>query len=280
MSLKTHQYPCDTEFLKLIARYPQVDLVTAALEIARYIDPSVSFSDCHDWIEARADELRADVAGAESEWEVLTQLGRHLCGRHGLNGDQMAFLTPDGSCLQRVIQARRGIPISLSVLYMAVAGRVGIELSGVSAPLHFLTRYDGLREVLYVDAFTGGRVMTERECLVWLEAKTGMGEAELLPTLQPASHRAIMIRMLNNLKSLYVQQQDWRGAWQVQHRLTTLMPSCYAERRDLALLALRSGRPGQAIDLLRSCLNACPESERELLHKSSKQAMSNVCCMN
>ncbi|QDT64541.1 SirB1 family protein [Calycomorphotria hydatis] len=280
MSLQAHEYPCDTEFLKLIARCSEVDLVTAALELARDIDPSLCFRSCHEWIDTQARELRREIARADSEHDALVMLGKHLSSRCHLTGDPAAYRSAEGSCLHRVIDTGRGIPISLSVIYMAVAARVGIELHGVAAPLHFLTRYDGVSGVFFIDAFDGGRVMAEADCHVWLSAKTGMSVPELERVLLPASHRTIVIRMLNNLKMLYIEQEDWNAAWQVQHRLTTLQPTSYAEQRDLALLTLRAQRPGQAIDLLKSCLQSCPKEDRETLSKNLKQAMSAVCQLN
>jgi len=99
-------------------------------------------------------------------------------------------------------------------------------------------------------------------------------------SLKPAGSRTIVIRMLNNLKALYVRQENWPAAWMVQHRLTALAPCSYQERRDLALISLRANRPGHAIDLLHSCLRTCPTDEKPALERHLQEASSQLCRWN
>jgi regulator of sirC expression with transglutaminase-like and TPR domain len=77
--------------------------------------------------------------------------------------------------------------------------------------------------------------------------------------LEPAKPREIVVRMLNNLKSLHVQRDDWESTWKVQRRLTALQPTLFDQRRDLALVALKSNRLGLAVDLLAACLKDSPD---------------------
>lgn len=273
-------YRCDGEFLKLMTRRPGVNLVTAALEIARDVDPGLDAAAVEHWVEGRAAEVRGPVARAESEAEALAELGRCIHGRHGLTGGCAAFETPDGSYLHRVIENKTGIPISLSVLYMAVAAKVGLDLKGVAAPRHFLTRYESADGPLFVDAYHGGRVLTLDECLKFLGGVTNLPDELITSCLAPASERAIVIRMLNNLKALYAERGEWAAAWHVQNRLVALQPAVYAERRDLALVALKAGRPGCAIDLLESCLANGPEEERAELQTQLRAAQASLCRLN
>jgi len=74
-----------------------------------------------------------------------------------------------------------------------------------------------------------------------------------------------VVRMLNNLKAIYTQSENWPAAWVVQHRLVLLQPGSYSQRRDLGLIALRADRPGQAIEMLQNCLKTCPTEETEPL---------------
>jgi regulator of sirC expression with transglutaminase-like and TPR domain len=270
------QYDCDCEFLKMLTRRCDVDLTTAALEIARDAYPNLDFQATFDWCDARADELGGAVARAKSEGEVLAEFGRCLAHEHGISGHKQAYEHADGSYLHRVIEAKRGIPISLSILYIAVAERLGIDLKGVSAPMHFVCRYESVNGPLFIDAFDHGRVMTYKECKRWLAGMTGLPRDELRTALRPVNARTIIIRMLNNLKALYLQQKNWLASWRVQHRLTALQPASYQERRDLALISLYAERPGPAVDLLKSCLRTCPDKEREMLQEHLEQARSNV----
>lgn len=273
-------YACDSQFLKLLARQTDVDLTTAALELARDAYPGLDFRPTLDWIQDRADELAAPVSRAHSGPQVLWELGRCLAERHGLHGNESAYDRADSSYLHRVIETKRGIPISLSVLYMAVAQRVGIDLRGVAAPMHFLTRYDSVDGPLFVDAFTHGRVLQEQECRQWIGEISQLWGQAVEAALRPVGPRAIVIRMLNNLKAVYTGQEDWRAAWIVQHRLTALEPFRYQHRRDLALLALRADRPGQAVDLFRSCLRGCPQRDRPSLERHLFEAQAQLARWN
>lgn len=273
-------FRCDTEFLKLLTRRTDVDLTVAALEIARDADPDLDFSIPLEWLDARADELAPAIATAETEQDALAQLAHCLSEVHGLRGDQAAYDCAESSYLHRVIETGRGIPISLSLIYMAVAERLGIELKGVSSPMHFLARYESLDGPLFVDAHSCGRIMSGPECVAWLCSLTGLPAGDIRRTLRPARPRDVIVRLLNNLKALHTRHEDWSAAWMVQHRLAALMPGSYAERRDLALISLRAERPGSAIDLLRSCLGCCPPDEKESLQRRLAQAMASVARWN
>lgn len=273
-------FRCDTEFVKLLTRRNDVDLTLAALELARDACPTVDFETTLGWLDARADELSAVIATTVDERETLGELGRCLSETHGIRGDSSAFDRAESSYLNRVIETGQGIPISLSLLYMAVAERVGIELKGVSAPMHFLARYESVDGPLFIDAYAGGRIMTAGECLAWLGELSGLPTDELRFALRPARPKNIVVRMLNNLKALHTRQENWPAAWMVQHRLAALQPASYVERRDLAFISLRAQRPGPAIDLLRSCLGCCPPDEKDALQERLSQAVATVARWN
>ena len=130
---------------------PDVDLAVISLELARDAYPEMDFRPTLEWLEARAKELSGSVARARTESETLRLLGENLAEERGIFGDNDCFEKPDSSYLNRVIETGRGLPITLSILYMAVAQRVGIDLRGVSAPMHFLTRYEAVDGTLFVD---------------------------------------------------------------------------------------------------------------------------------
>jgi regulator of sirC expression with transglutaminase-like and TPR domain len=274
------RYERDTEFLKLIRRREDVDLTTAALELARDADPRLDFRPALDWIADRGSELAGPIARAKSEWEALDELSGCIAKVHGVFGDADAYDRAESSYLNRVIETRRGIPISLAVLYMAVGRKVGLELHGVSAPMHFLARYESVAGPLFLDAFSRGRILSERECVRWLCEAARLPPARVRSALKPVGPRAIVIRMLNNLKALHARHEDWQAAWTVQHRLAALQPSAYPERRDLALISLRANRPGPAVALLRSGLKVCPRDEAELLRKHLAEARSQLARWN
>lgn len=278
--ISERDFSADVEFSKLLLRDSDVDLVLAALEIARDTNPNLQFEDTLDWIAARAAELSGRAAGAWSDADTLRALSTLLAEEHGLMGDEAAYQFAESSYLPEVIARKRGIPISLSILYMAVAERAGIELRGVAAPQHFLVRFDGVEGPIFLDPFSGGRLMDGDECLRFLHEVTNMPESELKPCLRPADARAIVIRMLNNLKVLHAKNEDWPAAWLVQERLVALKPTCYEERRDLAFIALKSERTQEAIELLEDCLAECPESQIEVLRQHLDEAKRQLARWN
>ena len=273
-------FGCDTEFLKLLTRRSDIDLTAAALELAREADPTVDFSRVYDWIEARARELAGPGALARTEKDALRELSRCLAEEHGLCGDSSAYLTAESSFLHRVIETRCGLPISLSVLYIAVGQAVGLDLRGVAAPVHFLVRYESVEGPLFVDPFHCGRILAPLECKAWLSSISAIPQGHMDAMLEPVEPRKIIIRMLNNLKALYASQENWTAAWNVQSRLTALLPSAYEERRDLALFSIKAQRPGYAIDLLKSCIRTAPCDERSALQENLKLATRAVSRMN
>ncbi len=266
----------DSEFNKLLAWRTDIDLIRAALELARDSYPQLDFSVVTKWIQDRVDELRPIVNRTVSERESLEMVAKHIAYEHGLMGDETAYTQPDGSFLQRVIETRQGIPISLSLLHMAVCQGLGIDLQGVGAPRHFLARLDTPEGPLFLDAYAGCRILTRDETLDWISELTDIPRRDVGRHLIPVGARQIIFRMLNNLKVIHAERLDWTGVWRVQSRITALSPSEYAERRDLALAATQADRAGLAIRLLKSLLNSCPENDREMLELHLKHAESIV----
>jgi len=258
-------YLCDTEFSKLLTRRSNVDLTVAALELARDAYPDLDFAETLNWIDATGKQIFGQVAAAKSERDALRIVAECISVEHAISGDTETYNDPDNSYLHRVIQRQRGIPISLSLLYMAVAHRAGLTLQGVSTPAHFLTRYEAVDGPVFVDAFCGGCVLSFDETLHRACQASGLSPEKCEALLEPVSARKTVIRMLNNLKAIHSQTENWPAAWMVQHRLVLLQPGSYSQRRDLGLISLRADRPGQAIDMLQGCLNSCPPEEAEHL---------------
>jgi regulator of sirC expression with transglutaminase-like and TPR domain len=274
-------FAADAEFCKLLGRQDdQVDLTSAALELARDAYPELDFKPVNRWIDERAGELSGPIARAATDEALLGEIAACLADHHGIVGSREIFDHADGSFLNRVIERKTGIPISLSVLYMAVAGRTGIPLQGVAAPGHFLTCYETFDTPLFVDAFAGGKVRTLEETVDWLEANQGLARENARAALAAVGPRPIVIRMLNNLKTLYARQRDWHACWKVQHRLLALQSAIYNERRDWAVISVKAGRAGAAIEMLDRCLETCPPEERAFLQKQRQEAHGKLAQWN
>ena len=273
-------FAADEEFAKLLVRQDDVDLEIVALELARDRQRALDFTATLRWFDARAAELAGPMARAGDEQQTLEALAGGLSGSHGLTGSADAFQRVEGSFLPDVIANGHGIPISLSLIYIAVARRLHLPLQGVAAPVHFLCRLDAPAGPLFLDAFSSGRVMELDECLDWLGQLTGLAHEQLVPELGPARPRQIIQRMLNNLKAIYIEQDDWKPALSVQQRLTLLEPASYAQRRDLALVTLKAGHPDRALGMLQSCAKTAPSDDLAALERLIDQAQSALAAWN
>ncbi len=262
----------DVQFLRLVRRETDVDLVVAALEIARDDQPDLDFAPTLETIRASVASLTRSVALAGDDLSELRLLIRHLTSELHLHGDDLCYEDAQASYLNCVLESGRGLPITLAVVYMAIASELGIPLEGIAAPSHFLTRLNSDSGIVYIDPFRDGLVMDEVECVEWLHEITELPTADIYPTLKPVSDRAIIIRMLNNLKTLFGSRDEWTSAWRVQRRLALLKPGSWRERRDLAILTLRAGRPGEAAGLLEQCIKVCTVQERPVLQHHLREA--------
>ena len=269
------EFSRDEHFLRLLARKP-CSLTMINLEIARDAYPELDFAKTLDWFDQRRQELTGHFRGMHSEQEQLETLARSISMDHEVTGSEAAYRTADGSFLNRVIETGQGIPISLSLLYMEVAGQLGLTLSGVSSPLHFLTMAETVTGRLFLDAYSGGRLLTEEETVGWLCDLTRMRPDQVERSLLPADDRTIVIRMLNNLCTLYASNEDWSSAWTVQNRLVAISPASYPLRRDLALIAFKAQHSATAARLLKSLLNTCPDEDREFLTSQLEQAQRDI----
>src|SRR5580698_9367524 len=178
-------YACDAEFLKLFTRRADVDLTLVSLELARDAQPGLDFRPTLEWLDARGRELAGAVARSRTDADAVRLLVECLSERHGIYGDEACYERAESSYLNRVIETGRGLPITLSILYMAVAERVGIDLRGVSAPRHFLTRFESVDGSLFVDPFARGRIISQRECVRWLCEISGLQKSDVRVSLKP-----------------------------------------------------------------------------------------------
>jgi regulator of sirC expression with transglutaminase-like and TPR domain len=213
-----------------------------------------------DRLDELAGEARPLLARARPGVARLEALARYLHIDRGFRGNAQDYYDPRNSFLNEVLERRLGIPISLSVVYLEVAARVGVPLAGVGFPAHFLLRHLGSPQV-YIDPFHGGRLLAERELPRLLSSLTGGGVRFHPSQIEPISARAILTRMLTNLKGIYVGRADWLRAIEAIDRILLLSPSRFEEHRDRGMLYLRLGATGPAISDLELYLARGAKSE-------------------
>jgi regulator of sirC expression with transglutaminase-like and TPR domain len=175
--------------------------------IARYGYPRIDVEFYKAELDALAGMLHDRVAGVHSPLDVLAATNEFFFKTRGFKGNHDNFLEPDNSYINQVLDKRLGIPISLSVMYVLVAGhRLGLPFAGVSTPGHFLIRYDGAPgEPLFVDAYNNGIILREKDIRKFLFT-SGLPYYESF--IRPASPRMILLRMIRNLMVLFQEKKD------------------------------------------------------------------------
>ena len=162
------------------------------------------------------------------------QLNQLLFEQERFRGNSDDYYDPRNSFLNDVLDRRRGIPISLSILYITVAERAGLQAQGIGFPGHFLTQVSGEPDIL-VDPFHCC-VVTPAECLTRLRDAFGP-EAKFSPEmLEPTPKKRILMRMLVNLKQIYLRQDELEAALGCSDRILLLEPEAALEVRDRGLL--------------------------------------------
>ncbi len=250
------------EFRRLAAGEHPVNLARIALEIAADAYPELDVEAYLTRIAALTARVRPRCPRSASVRDVLGQINWVLFVEEQLRGNHEDYYDPRNSYLNEVLDRRLGIPISLSVLYWAVAEPLGLAVGGANLPGHFMLRVEDRDATWFVDPFHSGAVLSREMCRRRL-AEILQQPVELDEALvAPCSAATIITRMLRNLKAIYLRADDLPSAVPVQRRLAALNPFDADEVRDLGVLCLRAERPGEAVDPLRAYLAASPSDAR------------------
>ncbi|MBL0155787.1 MAG: transglutaminase family protein [Bryobacterales bacterium] len=180
----------------------------AALELASIdnpeLDSEAALRTLDDWAAAIAGRVSPQAPGAQ----YLSAANRYLFEEMTLRGDSEDYYAPANSCLDQALVRRRGLPLTLSIIYTEIARRLGRPVFGVGLPAHFICIYDDGEVPVFIDVFDRGRLMTEDDCLDLVEERTGQ-RFEVTPVLfAPAARREIVLRMMNNLYGAYRRRGD------------------------------------------------------------------------
>lgn len=258
-------------FASLVHSDEQLPLLEAAASLAQDEEPGL---DVHQVL-ADVDRLQRRVrarlpAGADdlTRLAVLTQVFYRDLG-FGLNAND--YYSPDNSYLHEVLRTRRGIPVSLAVLWLELAQGLGLQAQGIAFPGHFLVKVSLEAGLVVIDPATGQslgldtlaeRLAPYRDVADRLAGPDlDEGETPLGLYLQASPPRDVLARMLRNLKEIHRSQEDWPRMLAVLERLVILLPTDMAERRDRGLVHAELGHAGQALADLQAYLAAEPLAE-------------------
>ena len=198
------------EFLDVLNEFAaranhQIDLEEGAFLLARMEYPTLDETPYRRRLDRWGKRVAARLSGDESPTVQVTELNEVLFEEVGFKACHDEYYDPDNSFLNRVIDRRQGIPLTMSVAYMLVARRAGIPLLGVGMPGHFLVKHANSRRDLFIDPFNGGQLLTYHDCRQFL-MKSGYGFWK--GYLSPVSSRAILVRMMRNLQLVYSERHE------------------------------------------------------------------------
>jgi regulator of sirC expression with transglutaminase-like and TPR domain len=227
-------------FATLVAEDASLSLTEAAVAIAQDEFPQLDTQSVLAEIDALAARLRRRIPSDAVPVQRLRWLNRFFFQDLGFAGNVNNYYDPRNSYLHSVLSTRRGIPITLAVLYIELATQIGLTARGVSFPGHFLIKLRMPEGEVVVDPFTGNSLSREQldELLVPYKRNRGLlgdFDAPLGLFLQAAPARDVLARMLRNLKEIHRAAEDWPRLLAVMDRLVVLLPQAWEERRDRGL---------------------------------------------
>jgi regulator of sirC expression with transglutaminase-like and TPR domain len=246
------------EFSMLAAREP-IPLARGALLVAKEEYPDLDVEMYLNQIAALAREAEPAVRAGANTVEKVQILSEFLFTRKGFEGNRDQFGDPRNSFLNDVLERRLGIPITLSVVYIEIGRRLGLNLFGVSFPTHFLVKAVDDRGELIIDPFNGGSILSLDEIRARL-TQIYRQPVEVQPAmLESVGARQILARMLRNLKNIYASAADWPRALSALDRILMLEPRSLEELLERAALYERLECFSAALDDFQSFLAQAPE---------------------
>src|SRR5438105_1496297 len=256
-------------FASLVADDASLSLVEAAVSIAQDDFPQLDTQAVLAEIDALAVRLKRRFPADAVPVQRLRWLNRYFFQELGFAGNVNNYYDPRNSYLHNVLDTRRGIPITLAVIYIELATQIGLTARGVSFPGHFLIKlhmHTGKQHgEVVIDPFTGHSLSREEldELLGPYKRSHGlMGDfdAPLGLFLQATPPRDVLARMLRNLKEIHRAAEDWARSLAVANRLVILLPHAWEERRDRGLAFAELGQYAHAVDDLGAYLEHRPDA--------------------
>ncbi|HEY9738003.1 MAG TPA: transglutaminase-like domain-containing protein [Trichocoleus sp.] len=224
----------------------QIDLAAAALYIAQEEYPHLDVESAFQTLDHMAEAVRQRLPEEPYPLKIIRTLNQYLFVELGFAGNTDNYYDPRNSFFNTVLERRTGIPISLSLVYLEVARRIGFPMAGVGLPGHFLIRPTLEDMAIFVDPFHQGAILFEEDCRDLLRQIYGE-EAKLQPHhLETVSTKALLSRMLSNLKMIYLHQRNVAKALAAIDRILLMFPDAAPELRDRGLIYYQQGRLTEA----------------------------------
>jgi regulator of sirC expression with transglutaminase-like and TPR domain len=248
-------YDLDSLATRDVEAVPWED-IAFAIALEKY--PDSDFQPYRERLDEFARRARLRVGRVLGGQAVAQGLSRYLFEEEGFRGNSSDYYNLSNSFLNDVLDTRQGIPITLSILYIAIGRRLGLNLMGVSFPGHFLVRFENDDGTLFVDPYHRGQLLSETGCREKLIEIYGEGVPFRQELLAPAAHREILIRMLANLKVVAIFRQEYTLALQILNRILLFNPEGVNELKERGLVSYQLECFGQALKDLEKYLSKRP----------------------
>jgi len=251
-------------FSSLVKQDDAIPLFEAALCIAQDDDPALDLTACAIEIDKFAARLNQRLPRDIAQIPKLRLLNHFFYKELGFAGNVNDYYDPDNSYLHKVLISRKGIPISLAVIYMELAQQIGLQVKGISFPGHFLMKVPVKSGDIIIDPFNGAslsREEIEQRLEPYINSEKEHSELSLTRLLADAEPREILVRMLRNLKALFAEHPDWQQFLNVQKRLMILLPDDMNERRDRGLAYAHLDCPQAALQDIEAYIAAHPNAK-------------------
>ena len=260
----------------------QIPLARAALVIAQTEYPNLDPQRYLRRLDELAQRVRTYIPASGESRAALAALNRVLFEEEGFRGNREDYYNPQNSFLNDVLDRRLGIPITLALVYMEVAQRVGLPMFGVGMPGHFLLKhYDTEGRELLIDAFSGGKLLSPSDCQHRLD-EIYSGQVSLQPEyLMPVSRRQLLTRVLNNLKTVYLSTRNFKKALPFADLILAIYPRSPEDVKQRALLRYSLGQMRGALQDLEDYLKMSPEaSDAEDVRQTVLSIQRGLASMN
>lgn len=245
-----------------------VPLDAAALELAAIEFPGLDIEASLFRLDNLAAQIDSQLSQNASGLDFIKAANELLFEVLQFRGDDQHYYDPRNSCLNSVLMRRLGIPISLSVVYMEVARRLRRPVYGVGLPGHFIISYEDAVSRYWVDPYNGGRILSFADCCALARQTAGVDLRANPAVLAPVGKRQILVRMLSNLKAIYLRGEAFEKARQVLDLLIDAMPDYAEEYRHRGIVHLRQLNHRAAKADLETYLRLEPNApEREQVEK-------------
>jgi regulator of sirC expression with transglutaminase-like and TPR domain len=238
----------------------KINLALAALLVAREEYAQLPLDGFLLRLDLLAEETRDRLNGETAPLIVLQELLNTLYHRHDFRGNREAYYDPRNSFLNDVLDRGLGIPLTLAIVLLEVGWRLDLPLEGVNFPGHFLVRFRGDVVDLLLDPYDGGALRFQDQAQELLDRIYGGMIRVHDSFLKKARKREMLVRLLTNLKSLYLNAGDHKRALAAVERILLIRPSVPVETRDRGVILAQLGRNAEALEELETYLKEVPEA--------------------